>query len=101
VVGTQPRTGTPYSGTLFITNAEGVNRLTRSANGASVSGKAQVEICGEGVRMLHVTYETKPVKTDFYCVIRLDYDNGVRASCGSTGASNWQKHGLEAWWYAP
>jgi hypothetical protein len=101
VVGTSPGSGTPYSGTLFITSTEGVYRLTRSANGISISGKAKIEVCGEGVRMLHVTYGTKPIKTDFYCLIGLDYDNGPRATCGPTGASDWQKKGLEAWWYAP
>ncbi len=102
VIGTAPRSGKLYSGTLSSRFSQGRYVLIRKASGVKVTGEAWPVRCGpDKVPLLKVRYETKPAATQFFCKITVNYDNYSLANCGPNSNADQSVTGLEAWFPAP
>jgi len=102
IIGKAPRSGKLYSGTLSLLFSQGRYVLIRKAGGATVPGEAWAVTCGpDKVPLLKVRYETRPVATQFFCKISVNYDNYSLANCGPNSNSDQSLIGLEAWYPAP
>ena len=100
VIGKDPRTSTPYVGTIVLANGKSSYAITRTIGKDAVHGDAWMEECGgDKIRFLVARYYTKPI-TQLSCRLGADGDNYYRTTCRTdTGTGRWR--GLESWFQVP
>jgi len=99
VIGKMPGSEALYSGLLSLRFSQGRYVMTRSVDGKAVPGEAWAVLCGpDKVPLLQVRYETRPIATQFYCTISVNYDNDTLGNCGPASKAHQSIVGLEAWY---
>lgn len=101
IIGKDPNTGNPYSGTLVVGYGVHAYSLARTIQGTVSKGEAWLERCGmDKIQFLAGQYRSKSGTIEIRCRLGADGDNYYRTTCRTRQPGN-QSNGLESWFQNP